>query len=204
MLKKWIMEYILKNKYDIFVILVMLVIGATIGIGIYTFSDTDMKKNLIDMSTKVFEISKSKEYLETNVILNGLKTNVILIAILAISSVTLFGRYMIEMLAIIKGAMLSIYTIILFNVFGLGYGILIVLLLVILVNMIYIPTYIFLSVMFMEIHFNIFKTKMGNLGVTKTVGIISKVVICYILLFSSVVVEQIASLMALKLFLKIS
>ena len=202
MLKKLVKEYILKNKYDLFVILTMLLIGFIVGIGVYAFSDSSVKEALKIEATEVFEISTSKEYLETNVVANGIKSNIILICIFAIASVTLFGRYVIEMLAVIKGTMLSIYTAILFNVFGIGHGILIVFLLVILVNIIYIPAYVFLSVMFMEVHFNIFKKRAGMTGL-EFLGYIAKSVGAFIIIFSSIIAEQIASLASLKLFLNV-
>ncbi len=204
MLKKWIKDYILKNKYDLSILLVMLIVGGIVGIGVYAFSDVGIKEGIIKEATEVFKLSSSKEYLETNVVRNGIKTNIILICILAISGVTLFGRYIIEMMTIIKGAMLSIYAAILFNVFGFGYGMLVVLLLVFLVNIIYLPAYVFLSVLFMEIHFNIFKTKINGITGLEILGYLTKTVIGYIILFSSVIMEQVASLVALKLFLKLN
>ena len=154
----------------------------------------------ITEATEVFKISASKEYLETNVVVNGIKTNIVLICILAIASVTLFGRYVIEMLSLIKGAMLSIYAAVLFNVFGVGYGIAAVLLLVVLVNVIYLPAYIFLSVMFMEIHFNIFKKRSGVTSL-EMISYLGKGILSFIVIFSSIIAEQVASLVALKLFL---
>lgn len=202
MLKKLVKEYMLKNKYDLFLILMMLLIGIVVGIGVYVFSDASVKEILITEATEVFKISASKEYLETNVVVNGIKTNILLICILAIASVTLFGRYIIEMITLIKGAMISIYAFILFNVFGIGYGIAAVLLLVVVINVIYLPAYIFLSVMFMEIHFNIFKKKSGvtNLEMLSYLG---KGILSFVVIFSSVITEQVASLVALKLFLNI-
>ena len=202
MLKKLVKEYVLKNKYDLFLILTMLLIGIGVGIGVYVFSDADVKEVLITEATEVFKISASKEYLETNIVVNGIKTNIVLICILAIASVTLFGRYVIEMLSLIKGAMLSIYAAVLFNVFGVGYGIAAVLLLVVLVNVIYLPAYIFLSVMFMEIHFNIFKKRSGVTSL-EMISYLGKGILSFIVIFSSIIAEQVASLVVLKLFLNI-
>ncbi len=200
MLKKLVKEYILKNKYDLFVILIMILIGITVGIGVYAFSDSNVKEVLITEATGVFKISASKEYLETNVVANGIKINIILICVLGIASVTLFGRYIIEMMAVIKGAMLSIYAAILFNVFGIGYGILVVFLLVVLVNIIYLPAYIFLSVMFMEIHFNIFKKRSGITSL-EMLGYLGKGILSFVVIFSGIIAEQMTSLVVLKLFL---
>ncbi len=203
MVRNMVKEYILKNKYELFVILIMLLIGVLVGIGVYTFSDASIKAEVIAEATNVFKLSTSKEYLETNVVANGIKTNTILICILSVASVTLFGRYVIELMTIIKGAMLSIYATILFNVFGFGYGILAALLLVVLVNIIYIPAYIFLAVMFMEIHFNIFK-KGYSLTWLEILTYFTKGIIAFVVIFSSIIAEQVASLAVLKLFLKLN
>lgn len=204
MFKRYFKEYILKNKYDLTVLLIMLITGIMVGIGIYIFSDASIKEEVIHKATEVFKLASSKEYIETNVVANGIKTNIILLAILLISSVTLFGRYVIEMLMLLKGAMLSTYSMVLFNVFGVGYGILVVLLLVVLVNLIYIPAYLFLSLLFMEIHFNIFKTKQSSLNTLEVFGNTIKILIGFVFMFSSVILEQMASLVALKVFLKLN
>ena len=81
MLKKLVKEYVLKNKYDLFLILMMLLIGIGVGIGVYVFSDAGVKEVLITEATKVFKISASKEYLETNIVVNGIKTNIVRLTI---------------------------------------------------------------------------------------------------------------------------
>ncbi len=204
MFKRYIKEYILKNKYDLAILLVMLITGIIVGIGIYVFSDTNVKGELVIKATEVFKLASSKEYIETNVVPNGIKTNVILLLVLAVSSVTLFGRYVIEMMMLLKGAMISIYSAILFNVFGLGYGTLVVLLLVGLVNLIYIPAYLFLSLMFMEIHFNIFKAKQSGINIIEMFGSVIKILLGFVVIFSSIIMEQTLSLVALKIFLKLN
>ena len=198
MFKRYVKEYILKNKYDLAILLIMLITGVVVGIGIYMFSDINVKEELVIKATEVFKLASSKEYIETKVVPNGIKTNVILLLILAASSVTLFGRYVIEMMVLLKGAMLSIYSAILFNVFGLGYGILVVLLLVVLVNLVYIPAYLFLALLFMEIHFNIFKTKQSAINIIETLGNIMKIFMGFVVMFSSIVLEQVLSLVVLK------
>lgn len=204
MLKKWIKDYILKNKYDLSILLVVLIVGVLVGIGIYVFSDASVKEEVILKATEVFKLSSSKEYIETNVIANGIKTNILTICILALASVTLFGRYVIEMMTLLKGAMLSIYAAILFNVFGIGYGIISTFLLVILVNLIYIPAYLFLSLLFLEIHFNVFKTKNTTMTLLDILNCLTKLLVSFIVMISSVTLEQVASLVVLKLFLKLN
>ena len=124
-------------------------------------------KELAKTSVKdVFDISKEETYVKTNVILNGIKADVILILILAILSVTLFGRVGIDAIVFLKGISYSLYTILLFKIFGPLWGIIVSFLLVILINMIYIPALIFVVVTFLEINFNLFKVKIQSFNVS--------------------------------------
>jgi len=204
MVKKWLKEYINKNIYDILIVLVMLVIGLTVGIGIFIFAPESSKDLLITSAKSIFEISKEDAYIKTNIVLNGVQMNAILLLILLISSLTLFGKYIIEFIVILKGMAISIYAIVLFKIFGFGYGLLTIFMLVILVNLIYIPAFIYLTVTFLEINFNIFKTKISNTTILEKVSVLGKVTVAFMVIFSSVVVEQIMSSIVLNIFLKIN
>lgn len=203
MLKKWLKEYINRNIYDILIVLIMLVIGIVVGVGIYMFASNDSKELLITSARSIFELSKNEAYIKTNIILNGLEMNVLLLAVLLVSSMTLFGKYLIQFIVILKGMAISVYTIVLFKIFGLGYGILSVALLILLVNLIYLPAFIYLAVTFLEINFNIFKTKIANVSMLEKLGILGKIGVAFTVIFSSIVVEQIASSVVLTMFLKV-
>lgn len=116
MFKKWIREYILVNKKDIAICLAFITLGIIIGIGAYMFFSPELKTLAIDSVKEVFEISKEETYIKTNVVLNGVKADIILIAILAILSVTLFGKWIIYSFLLFKGISLAIYTALLFKV----------------------------------------------------------------------------------------
>lgn len=204
MVKKWLKEYINRNIYDILIILIMLVIGIVVGIGIYIFAPEGSKELLITSAKSIFEISKDAAYIKTNIILNGLEINGILLLILAISSITLFGRYLIQFVVILKGIAISIYVVVLFKIFGLGYGLIAVFLLIILVNLIYLPALIYLTVTFLEINFNVFKTKISSVSLLEKISVFGKVLVAFCMIFSSIVVEQIMSSVMLSIFLKIS
>ena len=161
-------------------------------------------KELAKTSVKdVFDISKEETYVKTNVILNGIKADVILILILAILSVTLFGRVGIDAIVFLKGISYSLYTILLFKIFGPLWGIIVSFLLVILVNIIYIPALIFVVVTFLEINFNLFKVKIQSFNVSMIYKAIFSIIMGFILMFSSVVLEQVLSTVVLNIYSKL-
>ena len=161
-------------------------------------------KELAKTSVKdVFDISKEETYVKTNVILNGIKADVILILILAILSVTLFGRVGIDAIVFLKGISYSLYTILLFKIFGPLWGIIVSFLLVILINMIYIPALIFVVVTFLEINFNLFKVKIQSFNVSMIYKAIFSIIMGFILMFSSVVLEQVLSTVVLNIYSKL-
>ena len=203
MLKKWLHEYIEINKKEITLVISFLVLGIIIGIGIYIFASHSVKELAIFNVKEVFEVSKSELYVKTNVILNGIKADILLILILAILSVTLFGKWIMYALLMLKGISLSLYTILLFNVFGPLWGILVTFLLVILVNLIYIPALIYIVVFFLEINFNIFRIKTSSIDASVVYKTIFSVGLSFLIMFSSIIVEQIASTIVLNIYTKI-
>ncbi len=201
MLKKWIKEYITINKRDILIVVGLLLLGVVIGIGVYVFSSEEVKQIVITSVRQVLDISKKDTYVKTNIIKNGIKTNLITICLLATLSVMLFGKYVIYCLTILKGAAIAVYTLVIFNIFGALWGIVVTLLLVILINILYIPAFIYLVISFLELNFNIFKVKLNanGYGVYK---LLLAIFICSILMFSSVIVEQIAGNVVLNIYSK--
>ena len=203
MLKKWLKGYIEINKRDIWIIIGFMLVGIVIGAGVYAFADNSVKQLAIENVKEVFNISKSEMYVKTNVIANGIKADALLIGILGILSVTLFGKYIIYGIVIIKGASLSIYTILLFNVFGPLWGIVVFALLVLLVNILYIPALIYLAINFLELHFNIFNARLREANMYTPYRIMLAIFISFIIMFSSVVIEQVASGIVLNIYNKI-
>ena len=203
MLKKWIREYIEINKREILLIIIMLFVGVLVGIGAYLLSSTSAKELAITSVREVFDISKSETYISTNIILNGIKADTTLILVLSILSVTLFGRWVIYLIMMLKGAALSIYTILIFNVFGPLWGMLVFLLLVVLVNVLYIPALIYLTVGMLDVNFNIFKARLNSINSLVVYKLILTVIMSFVIMFSSIVVEQVLSSVALNIYTKI-
>ena len=202
MIKKWLKEYIEINKKDITFVISFLVVGIIIGICIYIFLSSDVKNLALKNVKEVFDISKNEGFLKANIILNGIKADIILIIILLILSMTLFGRYVMYGIVTFKGISLSVYTILLFKMFGPLWGMLVTFLLVILVNIIYMPALIYVVVCFLEINFNIFRAKLNN-NFSYIYKAIISTIIAAVLMFSSVIVEQISSTIVLNIYSKI-
>lgn len=202
MLKKWLRGYIETNKRDILIVVSLMLIGMIIGIGIYSFTSNEIKEQAITSAKEVFDISQSDTYVKTNIIVNGIKADVMLISIIAILSVTLFGRWIIYIIMALKGMAISVYTILLFNIFGPLWGIVVTLLLVILVNLLYLPALIYLVVTFLEINFNVFKI-MNKQRPMFTYKVLLTICLCFVIMFSSLVVEQVASGIVLNIYKKI-
>lgn len=203
MLKKWFKEYYISNKHDILIVLSFILIGILIGCGIYIFSSNVVKELAISEVKEVFEISKSETYVKTNIILNGVKADVILICILTFLMLTLFGKYLIYFVMLLKGISISLYTIMLFKIFGPLLGSLVVFMLVIIVNLIYLPALIYITVAFLEVNFNLFKAKINSINATNVTRIVLAIAVSFIVMFSSIVVEQILSSVVLNLYGKI-
>lgn len=200
MLKKYLESYIRENKVDILIVITLLLIGLVIGAGIYFCVRDNVKLEAIDSIKQVLDISKEETYVKTNIILNGVKRDLLLIGILTILSVTLFGKWIIYFITVLKGVSIYIYVTLLFNIFGVWWGLLINLLLVILVNLIYIPAFIYLIVNYLVVNFNIFKAKVNAGSIYKTV---LSVLSSFVLMISSNVIEQIASTVVLNIYSKL-
>ena len=203
MLKKWIKQYINTNKQEILKLVSLILIGVIIGIGIYIFTGAEVKDLATSSVKKVLEISKSESYVKTNIIANGVRTNLLLIVLIALLSVTLFGKWIIYGLVVLKGLALSLYSILLFKVFGFWWGIIAILILVIFVNIIYIPALIYIVICFLEVHFNILKIKTISLQIVNIYKIMFVVIITFLLMFSSIIVEQIGSSVVLSIYKQI-
>lgn len=203
MLKKWVKEYIEINKREILQVIGFIILGVFIGIGTYIFADTSVKELAASSIKDVLNISKSETYVKTNIILNGVKADALLIIIIAMLSVTLFGRWIIYIIMILKGAALSVYTILLFNIFGPLWGIVTTFLLVVLVNIIYLPALIYLVVSFLDVNFSVFKASISSLGITNIYKLLMIIFLSFAVMFSSIVVEQIASSIVLNIYTKI-
>ena len=90
-----------------------------------------------------------------------------------------------------------------FSIFGLWWGILTALLLVILVNLVYIPAYIYLTTTLLAFNFEIFNTKKDSTNLYCIVKMLTKVICAFIFMFSSGILEQLLTNVVFKIYTKI-
>lgn len=193
----------MNNKYGVAVFSFIIFTGIVIGITTFLVADNDTRRMATEAVTGVLDLSAKEEFIKADIILNGLKSNLIFIFILFIFSMTLFGKWGIYISVLIKGIALGIYISILFNVFGFGYGLLVNILLVLLVNIIYIPSLIYICITLYNLNFDIFKMRnSGNIS-NSIIKSIFEVFIGFVLIFSSIIVEQIMSAVMLNIYTKV-
>lgn len=203
MVKKWIKNYLMNNKYEVIVFSFIMLTGFIIGITTFLVADDETRRIATEAVTGVLDLSAKEEFIKADIVLNGLKSNFIFITILFIFSMTLFGKWGIYVAMLIKGIALGIYTSVLFNVFGFGYGILVNILLVISVNIIYIPALIYICISLYNLNFDIFKMRTQSSLSSKMIRTIFEVVMGFVFIFSSIILEQVMSTVMLNIYTKI-
>lgn len=203
MVKKWIKNYLMNNKYEVLVFSFIILTGVIIGITTFLVANDETRRIATEAVTGVLDLSAKEEFIKADIVLNGLKSNLIFITILFIFAMTLFGKWGIYICMLIKGISLGIYTSVLFNVFGFGYGLLVNILLVLLVNIIYIPALIYICVSLYNLNFDIFKMRNGVNISSSIIKSIFEVFTGFILIFSSIILEQIMSTVMLNIYTKV-
>lgn len=200
MFKKIIKEYILNNKYDIYLLLCILLVGIFIGILGYIFLTYEMKTEFVYEIKNIFNLSKESGYVKTSVIVEGIKTNLLLIIFLVFLSITLVCRAGIYLITLIKGMSLGLYTCAIFTIFGFFKGLLVFLLLVIIINIIYMPAYFYISTKLINFNFEIFKSKRDSINMLSVSKTLLSVLVGFFIMFSSTIFEQIFSKIVINLY----
>lgn len=199
MLKKLINEYVYQNKKIVVGLFVCITIGVISGLTIYLLSNNDIKDKLSNQMTEAIEISDNGEYIKTEIIYNGIRNNVVYILIMFALSVMLYGSILIYFLYIIKGISIGIYVATLFSIFGFGWGLLVVLLLVVLVNVVYLPAISFVGVTLINYNLDIMEYRTESRKVINFSKVIFNVSMGLLVIFSSIIVEQLMSNIVIKI-----
>lgn len=199
MLKKLVNEYLYQNKKIVIGIFVCLVIGSTAGLAIYFFSDDVITNKLINQMQETIKLSDNGEYIKTEIIYNGIRNNIIYILMLFVFSIMLYGSLLIYILYILKGVAIGIYISTLFGVFGFWWGILVIMLLVILVNIVYLPAIIFIGVTMINYNLNVMEYRNECGKVMSFSKVIFNASFGILVIFSSVIIEQLLSNIVIKI-----
>lgn len=196
-MKKKIIEYIGENIKSIIIILGCIVIGIVVGIFLYQVISSGIKNDLVQTMKNTLELTKGENFEGINIIKNGMISNLILVAVIYAMSLTLISPYLISMLSFLKGLAIGMYIPTLFNIFGVSKGILAVLLLTIIPNLIYIPSYIYLSVNSIKFHFSLLTNESKMIIFTKE---FFKVILGFSIMFLGVILEQLTSYWVILLY----
>lgn len=203
MIKKWFKQFILENKFDICTVAMLLIIGFICGIGIYFIVNDNTTNDLLNTVREVFNLSAEEKIVKSNVIMNSLKLNLMLVLLLLFFSITLIGKWCIYFVTIFKGVAVGMYTSILFAIFGFWWGLVAVLLLVVLVNIVYIPTYIYISTTLLAFNFELFNTKKDTTNLYCVTKTLTKLAVSFAFVFSSGILEQVLTNVVFKIYEKI-
>lgn len=199
MLKKLLEEYIYQNKKIVLGLFCCIVLGIVAGIVIYILSSATIKENLSTQMLESISLSDNGEYIKTDIIYSGIHNNVIYILIMFTFSIMLYGSLFIYLLYILKGLTIGIYISTMFSVFGFWWGLIVILLLVVLVNVVYLPGIMVVGITLINYNLNVmeYRSELGR------VVNFSKVILssCFglLIIFSSIIVEQLMSNIVIKI-----
>lgn len=198
---EYIKVYIKDNLKSIIVLFLCLLMGLVIGLIIYQFVDDSAKVELVNTLKTTLESSKQENFVNINVIKNGMISNIILIAIIYFCSITFIAPQLVCIINSFKGLAIGMYIPTIFQIFGIGRGILVLFLLVILPNIVYIPAYIYISLSSLKFHYSIVQKDGKILGIM--LKEIYKVILGFSIISLSVILEQLLSLGVINIYLKL-
>ena len=193
-------EYIKENIKIISVLFLCVIIGLVVGMLVYKVIPSNSNIELINTLKNTLEYTKQEDFAGINVIKNGVISNSILVAIIYFSSITLIAPFIVCIMNFVKGLAIGLYIPTIFYVFGLGNGILVLLLLVVIPNLVYLPAYIYLSINSLKFHYELFEIKEeGKIGLT--LREILKIVLGFSVIILSVILEQLLSYGVIKIYI---
>lgn len=188
-----------ENRKIVVGLLICILIGVISGFIIYNFSGKEVKDRLVNQMTESIEYSNNGEIIKSEVIYNGIKNNISLVFFMFVFSIMLYGTILIYFIFIIKGVSIGIYIGTLFGIFGFWWGLLVILILVILVNVVYIPAMIFIGSTFINYNLNVLEYKSDVSKVTSISKILLCVIFGLIIIFSSIIIEQLMGNCVIKI-----
>ena len=186
-MNKSIQKYILENLHTILKLLIIYLVGIVIGIILFNLSN--IKTDYVDIVKNVFDSVNQENFKSVNVILNGLKNNVLFIGLLYLSLITLIAPIAVCVLLMLKAIITGIYICCLFSVFGVGSGLIAVFLSVILPLIFTLSAYIFISNNIINIYISF--TSDGKIEFKDIVKNIYWLIISFSLISFSLVLEQV-------------
>lgn len=203
MLKKLLREYIAENRKVVTLLFVCIITGILAGIVIYSVSGKEVKDILTSQMTEAIKVTDNGEFIKTEVIYNGVKNNIAYIFVMFVFSIMLYGTVFIYLLYIVKGLSIGIYVGTIFGIFGFFWGALVVLLMVVLINVVYLPALSFIGVTMINYNLNLMEYKREVRKVNTLSKVIVKTLFGLMIIFSSIIIEQLMSNIVIKIVSKV-
>lgn len=186
-MKKYLINYLGQNEKVIKLVSTFILIGILFGIVIYNFLSDEVVLQLNDTCKDTLNIAKLENYNKISIIVNSCKVNLILLILIYISSLLIIAPPIISFIGTIKGISIGFYACNLISIFGVKNGIYAILCLLVIPNIIYIPTLIYTLTNSINFHFNITDK---NILVTTFIKELKNIIISISLIFLSIIVEQ--------------
>lgn len=199
MLKKLLKEYLVQNKKIVLGLFLCLAVGILSGIIIYNFSSKEVKSILTSQMVEAIKLSDNGEFIKTDVIYNGVRNNIVYIFLMFVFSIMLYGTVFIYLLYIVKGLSIGIYIGTLFGIFGLWWGMLAFLLMIILINMVYLPALSFVGITLISYNLDIMEYRRETKNISTFSKVVVKVLFGLMIIFSSIIIEQLMSNVIIKI-----
>lgn len=199
MLKKLLREYIAENRKVVTLLFVCIITGILAGIVIYSVSGKEVKDILTSQMTEAIKITDNGEFIKTEVIYNGVKNNIAYIFVMFVFSIMLYGTVFIYLLYIVKGLSIGIYVGTIFGIFGFFWGALVVLLMVVLINVVYLPALSFIGVTMINYNLDLMEYKREVRKINTLSKVIVKTLFGLMIIFSSIIIEQLMSNIVIKI-----
>lgn len=188
-MKEYLKKYIEENYKVIKIIGICFICGLVIGIFIYAFIDDGIKNEFIITLKNTLDLSKANNFENINIIKNGMVANGILMFIIYFCSLTILAPMLICMTTFFKSFSIGIYIPIIFSVFGISKGFLVVLLMIIIPNILYIPAFMFSTTNAIKFHYFLFEERENNI-IFRCFKEFVDVLISFSIIILSVVLEQ--------------
>ena len=199
-MKKYFKEYISQNFKVLTILFICLIIGIVMGVAIYHILDDGVKTELVNTMKSTLDLTKQESFQGINIIKNGMISNIILTLIIYLISLTLISPYLISILSITKGFAIGIYIPMLFQIFNFGNGIIAMILLIIIPNLVYIPSYVYMCTNSINFNYNLIN---GENKMSLIIKEIIKIVVGFSIMFLGVILEQFTSLGVISLYKKL-
>ena len=199
-MNKIIQKYIRENISLLVTIGIIYLVGIAIGIIIYSFTNTG--NEYAEVVRKIFDQTKQDNFVKINIISNGIRNNLVYIAILYFSLITVVAPIIVCMLIVVKAMVTGVYMCTIFSIFGTFKGILVNILNVIIPNIFSLMGYIIICINIIEIFKNITQSEKID------IKFMAKLVYCFIIALSlisfAIVFEQLTISTCLSIYNNIS